>query len=392
MNPKVPRVLGALFACTASIAIAQTSGPVAYIYVSSEYSGTTNRVVGYAANANGELTKIPGSPWADNLSYLAATGSLLFGSTNIPTDNGKNIFSYCVESNGALKYLGANNIQHTASENNCNVADDLALDHTGSFLYVYVDEAGCDSQFAYQSFAIKKSTGKLDYLGVTLPSAFTLGHPLTILADNTYAYASGNGSEDAEICGYKKSSNGNLVDLNSYGGSPICNTAFPGTQGQPSGSSGYAGIVTADPTNHLAMNVVYFDENGAITNKIATLAINTANGSQSTKSTYSNMPESDVVYVNSVKMSPSGKLLAVGGSNGLQIFNFNSSGQATVNTGLVSRANIKAMYWDNHNHLYAISSVDNALHVFTVIASSATEAAGSPYSIPFPEAITGHSM
>lgn len=393
MNSKASRVLTAILALSASLAIAQTSGPVAYIYVSSEYSGYNNRVVGYAASANGKLTPISGSPWADNLNYIATSGSLLFGSTNIPTDNGKNIFSYRVESNGALKYIGATNIQHTASENNCNVAYNQLLDHTGSYLYTFVGNADCNGEFAYQSFAINKTTGLLNYLGVTDPSAFTLGNPLTMLADNNYAYASGNGSEDAEICGYKRATNGNLVDLKSYGGSPLCNTAAPGTNGQPSGSSGYAGIATADPTNHLAVSWGYTNANGDfLANKIATIAINTTTGAQSTSSTYANMPETDVEYINSVVMAPGGKLLAVGGSNGLQIFNFNPSGQATVNTGLISRANIKAMYWDNHNHLYAISSVDNALHVFTVTATSATEAPGSPYSIPFPEAITGHSL
>ena len=76
---------------------------------------------------------------------------------------------------------------------------------------------------------------------MTEPDAFTLGTPLTMLADNAYAYASGNNAEDAEICGHKVSSNGNLVDL-----SPICNSAAVGTEGQP-GSSGYFGIVAADP-------------------------------------------------------------------------------------------------------------------------------------------------
>ena len=42
---------------------------------------------------------------------------------------------------------------------------------------------------AYQSFAVSKSTGLLNYLGVSLPNALELGHPLTMLADNDYAYA-----------------------------------------------------------------------------------------------------------------------------------------------------------------------------------------------------------
>jgi hypothetical protein len=389
---RIPHLLAAILALSAPFAIAQTTKPVAYIYVSSEYSGFLNRVVGYAASADGKLTEIPGSPWADNLSYLATSGSYLFGSTNITSDYGKNIFSYKVESNGALKYIGATNIQHTAYENNCNVADNLLLDHSGSYLYVFADQADCNNERAYQSFAINKTTGLLKYLGVTDPSEYTLGNPLTMLADNNYAYASGNGSGDSEICGYKKASDGNLVDLKSNDGSPVCNSAAVGTEGQPSGSNSYYGLVAADPTNHLALSMKYADKNGVNSNRIATIAINTATGTQTTSSTYSNMPESDVVYVNSVVMAPGGKLLAVGGSNGIQIFNFNPNGQATVNTGLISRADITEMYWDTSNHLYAISGADNTLHVFTVTATSAEEAPGSPYSIPFPVGLTGHSM
>jgi hypothetical protein len=378
-----------ILALSASFAIAQTNGPVAYIYVSSNYSGSNNRVVGYAANSNGQLTQISGSPWSDNLSYLATNGSFLFGSTNIPNDDGKNIFSYRVESNGALKYIGATNIQTAGSQNICNQAEDLLLDHTGSFLYTFVTNADCNSEVAYQSFAVNKSTGLLNYLGVTVPNAFELGHPLTMLADNDYAFAAGVGAENAEICGYQKASNGNLVDLNAG----VCESAFPGTVGQPSGSNGDFGIVSADPTNHLAASIVYTDaSSGAyIGTKVETIAVNTANGSQTTSSTYANMPDTDT-QVSSLVMAPGGNLLAVGGSNGVQIINFNPSGQATANTGLITTSPITAMYWDKSNHLYAISNADSALHVFTVTPTGAKEAPGSPYSIPRPVGLAGNSI
>ncbi|MGB7170365.1 MAG: hypothetical protein WBD32_15260, partial [Acidobacteriaceae bacterium] len=101
---RTAHVLTAILALSAPFAIAQTSGPVAYIYVSSNYSGSNNRVAGYAASADGKLTEISGSPWADNLTYLANNGTYLYGSTNIASDHGKNVFSYRIESNGALKY------------------------------------------------------------------------------------------------------------------------------------------------------------------------------------------------------------------------------------------------------------------------------------------------
>jgi hypothetical protein len=394
---RIPHALAAILALSASFAIAQTTQtgePVAYIYVASNYSGSDNRVAGYAANKNGELTEIPGSPWADNLAYLATNGTYLFGSTNNPTGGFKNVLSYRVESNGALKYVGSTNIQDTGWENACNWAQHLLLDHTGGYLYVYVYEADCNTQAAYQSFAVDRSTGLLDYLGVTEPDAFSLGYPLTMLADNDYAYAGGNGAEDTAICGYKRASNGNLVDLNSYDGSPSCNTARIGTKGQPSGSNGYIGFVSADPaTNHLAANVSYADAyTGAyIDTRVATIAIDTASGKQLTSSTYANMPEAKTP-VSSLVMAPGGKLLALGGSNGIQIFNFNPGRQATPNTGLISTADVTEMYWDNNNHLYAISNADNALHVFTVTPTSAKEAPESPYFIRHPVGLIGHSM
>ncbi len=151
MSPHGPRqvvpsgcalTLTLIFALSPSLTIAQTSAPVAYIYVSSNCSGSNNRVARYAANGSGQLTRISGSPWADNLFYLATNGTYLFGSTNIATDNGKNIFSYKVKSNGALTYMGATNIQDAGSENACNFSENPTLDHTGSYLYLYVENAG----------------------------------------------------------------------------------------------------------------------------------------------------------------------------------------------------------------------------------------------------------
>jgi hypothetical protein len=396
MNRTVP-VLAAILALSASFALAQASKPVAYIYVSSNYSGSNNRVVGYAAAADGTLTKISGSPWADNLSYLATTGSYLFGSTNIATDNGKNIFSYKVESNGALKFIGATNIQDDGSENACNFAENLTLDHSGSYLFAYVQGGnGCNSDGygAYQSFAINKSTGLLNYLNVT--GTFPPGNfvPLTMLADNNYAFTAGIYAGGVD--GLKKTSNGSLEILSSS--SPAV-----GTEGMPSGWGYDYGNTAADPTNHLAVDVCFASDGGAYgcddtEDKIATFTINTSNGAQSTSSTFSNMTTTDVQYVDALAMAPGGKLLAVAGRNGVQIFNFNPNGQATQNTGLISTAPIPSayagspLYWDNHNHLYFISNADNALHVFTVTATSAVEAPGSPYSIPGPVALTGHSL
>lgn len=391
------RVLTALAVASSQLAIAQTATAQtstahptsAYIYVSSNYSGDHNRVVGYAAAPDGRLTEIAGSPWADDVSSMATTGSYLFGVTNISTDHGKNIFSYKVESNGALKYVGANNIEHTAPGNVDNQAAGLLLDYTGSDLYVFTHYASNANGGPYESFAIDKTTGLLNYLGATDP-VDVYAYPLTMLADDLWAFSpegeEGDGSNS--ICAYKRTSTGALAF--SSGKSVVeCRYArFPGLE------SGQFFSVVADPTNHLAVAVVIAGASD-VEIKIATLAVNTTTGAWSSNSNAGNMPASDVQLVLnqlSLVMAPSGKLLAVGGGNGIQIYSFNPRAQAAPITGLITRAPITAMYWDKSNHLYAISNADNTLHVFTVTATEAEEAPGSPYTIPHPVAITGHSF
>jgi hypothetical protein len=368
-------VMAGACALSASFAVATTSAPVALVYVSSNYSGTNNRVVGYTAAADGQLTQIAGSPWADNLVSLAVNGAYLFGSDNVTGDNGRNIYSYRIESNGVLQYIGATNIQKTATENECNGGGGLYLDHTGSYLYSFVVEVNCNSESAFQSFAVNKSTGLLNYLGDSSPNSFTLGPPLTVAADNKYAYAAGGNGSYSGITGFQIQSNGNLTDLASQN--------YPLPSGAPSDAMGYIEEATADTTNHFAVNIFYLTDSGT-SDMIATYAISTTTGNLTTSSTYSNMPTTEVGDATWQMMAPSGKLLAVAGPNGLQIFNFNPNGQATASTGLITRSPITMCYWDNNNHLYAISNADGTIQAFTVTPTSATEVAGSPWYLPHP--------
>jgi WD40 repeat protein len=80
-------------------------------------------------------------------------------------------------------------------------------------------------------------------------------------------------------------------------------------------------------------------------------------------------------------MSPSGKYLAVGGTSGLQIFHFNGANPITRFTGLLTKNQIDQVFWDNANHLYAISRNAGKLYVYTVTSSGAVQAPGSPHAI-----------
>jgi hypothetical protein len=86
-------------------------------------------------------------------------------------------------------------------------------------------------------------------------------------------------------------------------------------------------------------------------------------------------------------MSPSGKLLAVGGDAGLQVFHFNGSKPITHYTGLLAQDEIDQVFWDNDNHLYAISSISGKLFVFTITPTSHRQAPDSPYTIINPQNI-----
>ena len=94
------------------------------------------------------------------------------------------------------------------------------------------------------------------------------------------------------------------------------------------------------------------------------------------------MPKVAVGEVTDICMSPSGKFLAVAGANGLQIFRFNGANPITPLSGLLTRQEVDQMFWDNSDHLYAISQVAGKLWVFTVTEEALTPAPGSPWSIP----------
>lgn len=82
-----------------------------------------------------------------------------------------------------------------------------------------------------------------------------------------------------------------------------------------------------------------------------------------------------------MKMSPTGDLLAVAGSGGLQMFHFDGSGAITPYTGHPTGDEIDQIFWDNQGHLYALSRPAGKLYVFIVTASGYAHATGSPYVV-----------
>jgi hypothetical protein len=353
-----------------------TTSPVALVYVASTpRNSSTNQIVGFSAASNGKLTPIAGSPFAANVRSMAVNGKYLFA-PNLSTPF---IESYRIGSNGTLKFAAQTNYVKADTTDACGTAGPVFLDHTGASLYMLEFNGTICANNVYESFAVNKSTGGLKYLSYAIGDAFPqLTLPASFIGNNKYAYIAQNENDMYfETFGYVRNSNGSLTKL-------TFDTPRPSSP--PSGATGFCPYqAAADPTNHVAFVEQPCNPPGGSTLH-PELAVYTAgtNGSLTTTSSGKNMPTTSLTYVNALRMAPSGKLLAVGGIGGLQIFHFNGASPITKYTGLLTTATIDQVFWDKSNHLYAISGAAGKLYVFTITPTSHSQASGSPYSVSSP--------
>ena len=348
------------------------NSPVAYVYVAST-NGSTNEIVAYAAAANGKLSPITGSPFPDNVSSMAVNGRYLMAANVAKPD----IDTFKIESNGALTYASAINYQKY--DYGCGYAGPIFFDHTGATLYVMEsDGSSACANTVYASYAVAPATGKLKYLGMDVTGVFPGSwYAASFIGNNVYAYT----AEDEscmyyEIYGFKRKTNGLLTSFNVKANYPP----------PPNGVSGYiANMSAADPTNHLAFTMQPANPPDCASGPLQLASYTAdASGNLKTNNTYKNMPAPLIANPSDMKMSPSGKLLAYAGGEGLQIFHFNGASPITHYTGLLTTDPIDEMFWDNNNHLYAIGHTSNKLYVFTITATSHQQAPGSPYTISAP--------
>ena len=347
------------------------SAPVAYVYVSSN-ANNVSTIHAFTSSTAGKLAPIGGSPFHANVGAMVVNGKYLFGVSNDQTS----IISYLMQPNGAPKLSSTTNVQqYNASY--CPGLANPVLDHTGATLYSQINTGGLCDENSYQSFRIDKTNGSLVYLGTSSPQT-VFRSPLSFIKNNVYAYGASCSNyqtgQIGTISGFKRTSNGDLLLAN--GGN---------TPDAPSGDNYCPSLSAADTSNHVAISVQLFNFNDPYTPLAPPkLAVYTADGSGnlSTTSTTANMPKVSVGSVNDLKMAPSGKLLAVAGTSGIQIFHFNGAEPITLQTQLRTTDSITQLYWDNDNHLYALSGPSQLLFVYTITPTSASMAAGSPYSIP----------
>ena len=343
------------------------SAPVALVYVSSNPSSSDYLIQAYTAAANGSLVATVGQNFSQPLSYLTASSHFLFAT------DGVNLDSFSVAQNdGAFTEVDSVNAQ--ALGGGCGGPINVFLDRTGSTLYD-LDFLGSQcANNAYQEFSVT-STGTLDYMGAPVASP-GFETPLSFLGNNQYGYSATCYHFDPVVFGYERASDGSLTELSIVPAMPL------GASGQEYCPS----LGATDSANHLAvvMSPIY-DSNWqpAGPNQLGVYTAD-ASGNLTTTSRHSNMPAVVAGSVNQIVISPSGKLLAVAGSAGLQVFHFNGANPITRYTGLLAKDPIAQIFWDNSNHLYAVSPSAGKLYVFTVTSASAVAAPGSPYLIKNP--------
>jgi hypothetical protein len=357
---------------TQACALSATAAPVAYVYV----SNYTN-IVGYAAASNGALTPITGSPFSGGAIALATSGSYVFAVSG----NGENIGSFSVAANGAIKQVST--IQATSYNNSCkpggNAVISLFLDHTASTLYDLEYNADACANLAYQNFTINKATGALVYHGVSNAST-EFSDPLNFSSNNVYAYDTSYDGSQHFFFQFNRSSNGDLT------GPANINPLLPNPG---AGKYFLPYLAASDPASNMAVSLQAYSSttNQAVGSPVMAVYSGTNTGNLTTSSTVANMPTIAVGTVTALNMSPSGKLIAIAGSKGLQVYHFNGASPITKFTGLLASVEIDQLSWDKTNHLYAVSYPSGKLYVFTVTPTGASQAPGSPYSISSPQGL-----
>ena len=351
-----------------------------FAQVANVYVQGNGGIYAYDAASNGKLTILNGSPFPGSATapetVMVVNGKYLFGVSNGTVSKSDpvttNIDTFLMGSNGALELIRTTNTAKYDSHG-ANKLSTLFLDKTGVTLFAGIDDGNTNP---YLSFNIEKATGELNYTGQIQGNPIA-PYPLKLTANNLFAYgAVCEGDQDWKLLGYARLSDGVLI-LGKSGPLP---EAAPGE-----GFCPLTEIGTADQTNHIAfameaqIDPPLGDPDGAM--QLATYTAD-SEGRLTTTSTYKNMPRVAVGWVSNMNMSPSGKLLAIGGPLGLQIFHFNGASPITSYTGLIGVGEFDQFRWDNYNHLYAINGSTGHLHVFTVTPTNVSEAPSPPFTIP----------
>ena len=349
--------------------------PVAAVYVQ-----TQQGVNVYNASTSGQLTLLSGSPFADSGQMEGVNGKYLI---SVGTDD---IHTYAIAASGAVGAQASfTNTQNyggsvCGATSNNGVPNGSVLDHTGKYLYLQLFNGAYEGCAAWQSYQVG-TNGSLTFLGDFEDEADTSGNVTpgivpTISSNDNFEYSAFQNYP--YIAGFKKAATGEM-ELN-----PSFSEVDPETQ-PGSGDTYEPFLLQADPSGHLAAYLWVTEDapfGQPIKPILASYTINATNGSITSTNTWQNTPVTAITSPTVMSMSPTGKLLAVAGAQGLQLFHFNGASPVTSDGPvLLPKVAIDQLGWDNSNHLFALSYSTGELYVYTVTATSTTAVVGSPYKV-----------
>jgi hypothetical protein len=344
-------------------------------------ASTSSPISVYAASSAGKLTQIKGSPFTQTSGTMVGTNGTYFVTVDQNDSTSHQYLRvYHVASNGVIGEEVSKQDLHEW----CEMDEGGELDHTGQYVYV-LEAQSCGG--GYLSFALSKG-GELTFKG----SLAEEGNPFytfpAFSGNDKYAYNFVQSEGSQPLCptstflGLGRESSGALEHISFSETDP---TPPPGYQ------TFQDGLVTDDPTNHLA-SLVYFQEGSCGESGGQRLASYTvqSNGDLVSTNRWENMPQlagsyNDGAYPfdHVMMLNPAGNILAISVGTGTQFFHFNGADPITSFTGIIGTSGyINTLAWDGDNHLYALNARTGKLHVYKATTTGVVEAPGSPYEPP----------
>jgi len=354
-----------------SASSASTAAPVAYVYVSST---NPNEVHALSASLDGTLTQVGSVPSQNAIYHLSVNKKFLFG-----IDIESNIYTYTIASKGALKQVAVTAAGKYVPDFDPAVgAGLLQIDETGSSLYAFMFDKELNTYLA--SFKIEDNGG-LEFLG--LADANNAGGQIRVVQNNQFALSSGCAVQvlsstlaviTGDIGEFRRESNGYLTLVGTSHDVPQAQSPY---QWCPTGGT------ASDSTGNIAVGLNLFqpDQNYNLSQyALAAYTVN-AQGNLSTPSTRGNMASS-AIEPDVMSISPSGKLLAVGGNGYYQFFHFNGANPITKYTGLFNEEDqVREFGWDKSDHFYLLSG--HSLESYDITPTSYKKLAPLPISAPY---------
>jgi hypothetical protein len=157
---------------------------------------------------------VPGSPFPGSLSHMSVNKKYLFGAG----DNGKDIYTFAITSNGALQQVSETSAQKY-NPYGCGSIGPTQIDYSGTTLYNQVNAGDCEDVQFIQAFKIENN-GELQFIGNSIsgiPTDIASLAPVRFLGTNKFAYQTGC-ADDEGLAGpvnevYKRESNGMLTTV-----------------------------------------------------------------------------------------------------------------------------------------------------------------------------------